>query len=216
MNATKEKIIKTAIHLFNLQGVGNVRIQDIAETASISPGNLTYHFKTKKELMKAIYHYMMEQLKERMSSDFVLMEAIDTVKLSRDFLKFQIEFRFFYRDTLEILNFYPEVKTEYQEQIKIDLNFNYNVIILLAGKGYILPETYNGQFLALAKNSKAIFNSWLSQREILGEDATSIEEPISNNLDLFFPYMTEKGKDFFFKMKEDLPKMLEMEGVELK
>jgi len=51
MKKTQHKIIKTAIQLFNKNGVANVRVQDIAVTASISPGNLTYHYKTKKDLM---------------------------------------------------------------------------------------------------------------------------------------------------------------------
>ena len=51
MKKTQLKIVKTAIKLFNKGGVSNVRVQDIAVAAGISPGNLTYHYKTKKDLM---------------------------------------------------------------------------------------------------------------------------------------------------------------------
>ena len=48
MSSTRIKIVESSILLFNKKGLANVRLQDIAEYNNISPGNLTYHFKTKK------------------------------------------------------------------------------------------------------------------------------------------------------------------------
>lgn len=59
---TKYLIIQSAINLFNKYGIKNVRVQDIASEAGISPGNLTYHFRTKKDLMPAIRRYMIKML----------------------------------------------------------------------------------------------------------------------------------------------------------
>ena len=58
MKKTQKKIVNTAIDLFNKRGVGNVRLQDIAEQAEISQGNISYHYKTKKDLMEAVLSYM--------------------------------------------------------------------------------------------------------------------------------------------------------------
>ena len=54
MKKTPRKILYNARLLFNREGVNNVRLQDIAKQTDISPGNLSYHFKTKKELIEGL------------------------------------------------------------------------------------------------------------------------------------------------------------------
>ena len=51
--STKIKIIETSIKLFNQQGTQNVRLQQIADEAGISVGNLAYHFHDKKKILKS-------------------------------------------------------------------------------------------------------------------------------------------------------------------
>ena len=64
MSSTRKKIIESSILLFNSKGLANVRLQDIAEYNNISPGNLTYHYKTKKDLMDYIIYVMIRKLVE--------------------------------------------------------------------------------------------------------------------------------------------------------
>jgi len=45
MSATKQKILKQSLQLFNELGISNVSLRDIADEAGISVGNLQYHFK---------------------------------------------------------------------------------------------------------------------------------------------------------------------------
>ena len=54
MNNNKEKIITKAKELFNSEGYQNVSLRDIAAACGISPGNLTYHFKKKEDLILAV------------------------------------------------------------------------------------------------------------------------------------------------------------------
>ena len=54
MKKTPKKILENARALFNTKGVSNVRLQDIAKKSGISPGNLSYHYSTKKDLMSAV------------------------------------------------------------------------------------------------------------------------------------------------------------------
>ena len=195
--------------LFNQQGVGNVRVQDIAEAAGISPGNLTYHFKTKRALTKAVYLFMQQSLDSLTFGDNVYGNIVDSVEITRKYLEFQIQFRFFYRDALEIIRMYPEAQALYKKQVKKIINFNRNIIYLAVGKGQMKAEPVENLYDSLAKNAWAILNSWLSEREIIGKESVNVEVGLSALLDLYFPYLTKKGKQHYYELKKDMPNWVE-------
>ncbi len=55
---TKERIVETAIELFNVSGVSAVTTNHIAERLGISPGNLYYHFANKEEIIRDAFERM--------------------------------------------------------------------------------------------------------------------------------------------------------------
>lgn len=50
----KEQILQKALSLFNEQGYMEVGVREIARTLKISPGNLSYHFNKKEDLLIAL------------------------------------------------------------------------------------------------------------------------------------------------------------------
>lgn len=55
---TRDRIIETAITLFNEQGTKAVTTNHIAHACGISPGNLYYHFRNKNDIIRAIFEQM--------------------------------------------------------------------------------------------------------------------------------------------------------------
>lgn len=53
--ATRDRIVDSAIALFNEQGVSSVTTNHVAEHADISPGNLYYHFANKEEIIREAF-----------------------------------------------------------------------------------------------------------------------------------------------------------------
>ena len=51
---TKDKIIETAIDLFNIHGTKAISTNHIAKEMGISPGNLYYHFRSKNDIIRSI------------------------------------------------------------------------------------------------------------------------------------------------------------------
>ena len=211
MTSTKSRIIKTAIDQFNQYGVANVRVHGIAEKMNISPGNLTYHYKTKSQLMYAIHEYMVNALGELMGGKENFNDAEDVILVIRDYLQFQIQYRFFYRDVLEILQLCPDLKSSYQSLIQAVIHFNKSVVLFSIERGFAIAEPYKGHYDILVKNNWAVLYAWLTEREVLGDKAISIADGIKAVFHLYFPYLTEKGKVFYFKMIQELPKWVKDE-----
>ena len=51
MKKTKERIKDKARELFNVQGMSDTSLRNIAQALGISQGNLNYHYKVKQDLV---------------------------------------------------------------------------------------------------------------------------------------------------------------------
>lgn len=211
MKKTQENILINAIKLFNKKGVSNVRLQDIAKKAGISAGNLSYHYKLKRDLVEGVLEYMTQSFKKMSSQSMAYIEKNDYIAVVKDYLTFQINHRFFYRDILEINKFVPEAKNVYERQMNQVVNFTKNGMYLAIGKGLVKPESHEGAYHFFAKNAWAILNSWLIEREILGDKKVSMHEVMLANWEFHFPYLTEKGQAAFLELRKELPEMIREE-----
>lgn len=211
MKKTQKKILTNAVRLFNKLGVSNVRLQDIATQAGISAGNLSYHYKTKKDLMQAVLDFMKENFKAMSSLNMAFVEKNDYLSVIKNYLGFQIGHRFFYRDILEIINLVSIAKEIYENQMHQVLNFTKNGMYLAVGKGILNPEPHEGHYDFFAKNSWAILNSWLIEREVLGEEKVSLRQVMLAIWEFHYPYFTEKGRAIFVELKNQLPQIMEEE-----
>ncbi len=71
---TKDRILETALALFNAEGVGALSAMDIATALGISPGHLYYHFKGKAEILAALVAAYQGEV------DLVLETALDACR----------------------------------------------------------------------------------------------------------------------------------------
>ena len=211
MKKTPRKILLNARLLFNREGVNNVRLQDIAKQADISPGNLSYHFKTKKELIHALLDQLQETSKEQREIHLSYLKQEDYLSITRSFLRFQIGHRFFYRDILDLISLVPEAKDLYEAQMNQVISFTKNGMYLAVGKGLWKAETHEGSFHYFAKNIWAILNSWLIEREVFGEDQVSMEEVMNALWEFHYPYFTDRGKELYQSLKDQIPRIVQDE-----
>jgi AcrR family transcriptional regulator len=65
--ATREAILSAARKLFTARGYDTTSIDEIAGAARVTSGALYHHFRSKREIMRAVFEMLESELKERVS-----------------------------------------------------------------------------------------------------------------------------------------------------
>ena len=172
---TKEKILETALLLFNRDGFVNVRLQHICDVSIISLGNITYHFKTKDDIIFALWKKIESEQKILMAEfkTLPLFEDIDRYIIAQ--FELQQKYVFFYTDTLEIIRSYPVIgeahrlHTQWQAQ-QITFMFSFN-----EARGVFL-KVDEIHYHYLAKTWLWLSENWVNRQLILGADPNHYEE----------------------------------------
>ena len=209
MSSTRIKIVESSILLFNKKGLANVRLQDIAEYNNISPGNLTYHFKTKKDLMDYIIYYMIRKLVEIEATQRESLKQMSLYNILRNNLVFLFNYRFFFRDILEIINLVPNAKSVFKDVNKINEKFSIEYINISIKNGYMKKEAFDDQYKTFAKNNWAIVSSSLTTWEVLDDSKNKYRKIFDEIMGHFYPYLTKKGVDRYNKKKKEISKKID-------
>jgi|TARA_B100000900_G_scaffold403690_1_gene411099 AcrR family transcriptional regulator len=209
VSSTRIKIVESSILLFNKKGLANVRLQDIAEYNNISPGNLTYHFKTKKDLMEYIIYYMIRKLVEIEATQRESLKQMSLYNILRNNLVFLFNYRFFFRDILEIINLVPNAKSVFKDVNKLNEKFSIEYINISIKNGYMKKEAFDGQYKTFAKNNWAIVSSSLTTWEVLDDSKNKYRKIFDEIMGHFYPYLTKKGVDRYNKKKKEISKKID-------
>ncbi len=204
MSATKQKIIETAVALFNGQGLANVRLQQIAEAVGISTGNLAYHFANKEAIVQAVYGQLAEELAGALRLYSVYPNLLDfDLQVSRLFQVFR-SYPFYPSDLPEIYRSYPALRESSQaffskltSQLEKRVEFNVK-------RGIIMPEPAPHLYRKVAEAMVLTLTFRATGRTLAGLDAEG-EPGFKEALWLHLsPYLTPKGRQEYAQLIEPL------------
>lgn len=196
MNKTKLKIIKKTIELFNENGFSNVSLSKIAEALELSPGNLTYHFNKKDDLMNAVYLYFQEELlKVSPETDVeTTFQKID--EQIKEFYKFQSKFKFFYLDLLEIERAFTIIAEKHYLHIANQIKRLY--LVLKSNEKREVLKSYESDtvYQNLARQIWMTSVYWMSQSMVRGlsDHVDDLRNAIWHQI---YPHMTTIGQEEF-------------------
>jgi AcrR family transcriptional regulator len=170
---TKRKIVLCAIALFNRRGLPNVAVDRIAATLKISPGNLTYHFKRKSDLIRAT----LDELKERLA--IALQQPVD-VDSPQDGAEYIIrlvralwDFRFFFNSLAYLLTDDKKLRAEYEAFQEWVMETHVADVEYLAERGFVRKPIEHGSSRLLAECVWAQMLHWLRMQQIISPDAVT-------------------------------------------
>ncbi len=193
---TKQKIVATTEKLFYQYGIANVRLQQIADDAGISVGNLAYHFKNKEAIVNAVYDGLLEKFSSILNTYMQQNNLLDfDTQFSNLFLFFKTN-NYFLNNLWEIERTYPAIKAEWEainNKILIQLKKRIELNIT---KGLINPEEQKGAHELLAQSMLLTITYWIPQQLLRGKLVTEtyFKKALWN---LLMPYFTNKGRREF-------------------
>jgi AcrR family transcriptional regulator len=200
MSDTKERIINTAVDLFNEKGFVSVTMRDLANKLAMSLGNLTYHFKKKEAIMEAIHDRINEERNVMLESVQMIPSILNIHQQLVPLLQLYERYRFLQQDILEVTRAYPLIAQAMQEHIKSQIKYIKAIIDYSVGSGNMQPEARLGQYQQLAETVWMIITFWLTQRELRDQKGNLYNQARSAIWNLTIPLLTEKGMANFNKI----------------
>ena len=113
---TRERIVETALRLFNELGEPNVTTTAVADEMGISPGNLYYHFGSKDEIVNEIFAAFEREIRDTLGAPTRRAPTVEDAWLFLH-LVFELvwKYRFLYRDLNDLLSRNRLVETHMKE-----------------------------------------------------------------------------------------------------
>ena len=195
MKGTKERILTAAVGLFNEYGFVNVRLQQIADAAGISVGNMAYHYKNKADMLPPIY----EGIQHR---QYELLQAVQLTPLFQNFDLFlantftlQQAYLFFYLDTLELVRLANRLHQQLREHIHWQqLQLNLVLQLNQARAALAIPEGDNPDAtLPLARQLRRTIDNWCFSNRVEGQPVDDLEAFKKEVWQLLLPYFSDEG-----------------------
>jgi len=193
---TKDRILGAALELFNARGESGVTTAQIARELDISEGNLWYHFRTKRDLVNALFARM-----ESAIDDVLARPAGPAAPLAHfaEYTRRSVEtlwtFRFLFRDHTVLLREDPERQARNAAFTERSVKYVARILEGMMEAGLLRIE--RDQLPGVATNAWIVGRYWIDFLEAHGKEPAASEAHVKGALAqmaiLLRPYMTPRA-----------------------
>lgn len=200
---TREKILETALDLFNRKGISAISSKTIAQEMGISYGNLCYHFPKKDDIILQLYLNMQERIDQQFRN---IQEEVMNFEFMMSRLKVLFEeiyrYKFIYLGITKVMRHFDHVKRHAQKQWDQRWLILDTLAEFLVANGYMKPFKEDRHKNMLIHALLMITNSWISDAEIFykGKESDKVDYYMQLFFSLVRPTLTDKGREGFQKV----------------
>ena len=192
MSRRRQEIIDCALKLFNEKGFHDVSIKQIADSLSISPGNLTYYFTKKTDLLKAIQHQLIQETSiDIMPSGYITLYHFE--EIFKSYSQIQAKYHFYYNNLQYIFRTFPDITKSYRIITRKRFRDAKLLINYYIKTGRLKPENEKINYAYFIRTIWMISVFWkthsLMTEDSFKDNPSQLEILWSNAI----PLMTEKG-----------------------
>jgi AcrR family transcriptional regulator len=169
MMSNRQRIIETALSLFNDQGTGAVSTNHIADAADISPGNLYYHFNNKEDIIRALFERLFAAWDKAFQLPTGKVPSLDDLEAMIT-AHYQIiwEYRFAYREMAVLLSNDPELNKRYLDVRQRGYKGFAALIDAYVASGVLSPPVNSQDLADLTELCWIISEQWPLNLELSG------------------------------------------------
>lgn len=198
---TRDRILYKSLELFNEQGERNITTNHIAAALNISPGNLYYHYRSKEDIIYALFlTYQNNMLQALTVPTDRLMTYDDKTGYFEAIFHQLWEYRFLHRDLGHLLEESVRLRTAYREFARKIMAQAYLVYMGLCEAGFI--EADERYVRALIVNVWVITTNWASfvtSSGFFGDEVALSQELLRRGIYqiicLEIPYLRGEARD---------------------
>ena len=192
--SARDKILDTALSLFNNAGTSAVSTNRIAEAAGISPGNLYYHFHNKEEIIRELFEWLFATTDQAFDLPAGKTPTLDDLQqYVRVNYKILWKYRFVYRELAALLRSDSELRARFSSVRKRGFEGFDQLFNAFVSAGVLrVPE--NPEALDnLTEICWLITEFWLNSLEISGKtvDELQMERGVQLMMQILEPYINE-------------------------
>lgn len=196
MSETKLKILNNALDLFNAKGVFNCSLRMIAGASEMSQGNLTYHFKTKNEIIELLYFELVEKVDAEMMKLIHMPSVLSLMYHSAgNSMKIFFEYRFLMRDLYLIFKENEKIRMHYMGLQQVRGQQFLMLIDSLVKEEIFRPAIIENEYARFYERMNILSDNWINAQEIVHNTMTAPVDYYKDLLfEVIFPYLTAKGR----------------------
>ncbi len=194
---TKDRIIQTALMLFNEEGESNVTTNHIADEMDISPGNLYYHYRSKDDIIWQIflnYEKKIRLVLEQKDLNYASMQ--DMWNYLHAVFDVISEYRFLYRNLIGLMRRIEFLKRHFRHILALKSQRALSIMSRLAEDG--LLNTDQQTIASLADQIALTATFWLNYSIAIYDDDYDEEKKLSHGIfhviRMVAPFLTENDK----------------------
>ncbi len=192
---TRERILETALTLFNSDGEPHVTTNRIADELDISPGNLHYHFRTKQDLIEVLFGRFEQRMLSVLATPEEREPHIEDIWLFLH-LAFEAigEYRFLYRDLTDLCARNRGLHYRFQGILRLSMDTARGLCQGMADSGQL--KASRDEMDALVRNIVLVSTYWIAFDQVLEHDAQP--HPVRaawQVMSLVSPYLVGPARD---------------------
>jgi AcrR family transcriptional regulator len=189
---TRQRILDSALIMFNALGEPNVTTNHIADELEISPGNLYYHFRNKDDIIEQLFARFEERMDAALAAPQGRLPGLEDIWLQLH-LVFECiwDYRFLHRDLVEILSRNRRLRLRFARILRRADEQAHTVMRGLVQAG--IMRASKDEVAATATNVLVIATFWLNYAAARGDkdEHTAIRDGIVQVMMLLAPFLRD-------------------------
>jgi AcrR family transcriptional regulator len=201
---TRERILETALALFNRFGEPNITTADIANEMGISPGNLYNHFRNKDQIIAELFASLEQRLDPLLQVSARRAAGVEDLWLVLHLLfEAMWDYRFFFRDLDEILSRSAGLASRFALILRRGARTVVELCRAMVAEGAMRAS--EREIAALADNVALVATYWISYQNITGGERAqaNLDRAAYQVLSLVAPFLRGDARMLLDRLSRD-------------